>query len=171
MRFFVQEFEREGFVVEGAHQVMAELTLAPGPLGDVRPSEDDLVDVARAMEAARTIGRLDIGQAAVSCHGVVLALEAQEGTDAMLARLRELPAAVRGTSGQRCGVLAKAAKPGQEKRVDLPTIGPTTVKAAARSGLAGIAGEAGNVLIADRRATRRLADELGLFVLGVAAAA
>jgi hypothetical protein len=171
LRFFVHEFEKEGFIVEGAHQVMADLTLPLGPLGDRGPRDEDLADIERALEAARAIGRLDIGQGAVSCDGLILALEAQEGTDAMLSRVADLPPAIRGAADRRRGVLAKAAKPGQDTRVDLPAIGPRTLREAARAGLAGIVGEAGRLIIVDRDATRALADELGLFVLGVAAEA
>jgi DUF1009 family protein len=162
----IEEFEREGFRVEGAHQVMAALTLPPGPLGRVTPTDSQLSDVARAMEAARTIGRLDIGQGAVACEGLVLALEAQEGTDAMLARVAGLPRAIRGEPGAPRGVLAKASKPGQELRVDMPVIGPGTVRLAVLAGLAGIAGEAGRILLLERDKTLRLADEAGVFVYG-----
>lgn len=171
LRFFVQEFEKEGFVVEGAHQVMADLTLPLGRLGHRRPRDEDLADVERALLAARTIGRLDIGQGAVSCDGLILALEAQEGTDAMLSRVADLSPAIRGVADRRRGVLAKAAKPGQDTRVDLPAIGPRTLEGAARAGLAGIVGEAARLIIVDREATRALADDLGLFVMGVAAEA
>lgn len=160
-------FEHEGFSVEGAHQVMEGLTLGRGPLGDVYPAAEHLVDIGRALEAARAIGRLDIGQACVSCAGVVLALEAQEGTDAMLERVAALPHALRGDAQHRRGVLAKACKPGQELRVDLPTIGPTTVDRAVAAGLAGIVGETGRLLVVDREATRAAADAAGLFILGV----
>jgi DUF1009 family protein len=85
----------------------------------------------------------------------------------MLARVAELPGHMRGAPGAGAGVLAKAPKPIQETRVDLPTIGPTTVEAVARAGLAGIAGEAGRLLVLEREGVVRLADELGLFVLGV----
>jgi UDP-2,3-diacylglucosamine hydrolase len=101
-------------------------------------------------------------------RGLVLAVEAQEGTDAMLARVADMPAHLRGVAGAGAGVLAKAPKPIQETRVDLPTIGPMTVQAVARAGLAGIAGEAGGLIVLERDAVRRMADELGVFVLGVA---
>ena len=169
LSFMIAEFEKEGFAVEGAHEVMRGLTLAAGPLGRHAPAAAHLADVSRALEAARAIGRLDIGQAAVACEGLVLAVEAQEGTDWMLRRVAELPEAIRGTPGRPRGVLAKAPKPGQELRVDLPTIGPETIRRAAVAGLAGIAGEAGQILVLDRDETRRLADEAGLFVLGVSA--
>ena len=167
LRALVQEFEAEGFVVEGAHEVMGDLTLPPGALGRHHPDESHRNDIARAMEVARAIGALDVGQGAVSCDGLVLAVEAQEGTDAMLRRVSELPESLRGTPGRARGVLAKAAKPIQDTRVDLPTIGPFTLQSAARAGLAGIAGEAGKVLVVDRADVIRTADELGLFVVGI----
>ncbi len=166
LAFLVGVFEREGFSVEGAHEVMADLTLAAGPLGSHAPSDRDLGDIARAMESARAIGALDIGQAAVCCAGLVLALEAQEGTDAMLARVADLPEAIRGAQPLPRGVLAKVCKPGQEARIDLPTIGPETVRGAARAGLAGIVGEAGRVLVLEKAEVASLADALGLFVFG-----
>jgi DUF1009 family protein len=166
LAFLLQEFEKEGFSIEGAHQVMAALTLGAGHLGRHAPAERDLVDIRRALEAARAIGRLDAGQAAVSCEGLILALEAQEGTDALLERVAQLPQAIRGAPDDPRGVLAKACKPGQELRVDLPTIGPGTVSRAAAAGLAGIVGEAGRLLVLDREKTIQLADELGVFIVG-----
>jgi len=103
----------------------------------------------------------------VVCEGLVLAVEAQEGTDAMLRRVSELPSALRGSPEALRGVLAKAPKPIQETRVDLPTIGLATIQRAARAGLAGVVGEAGRLLVLDRSALIELADDLGLFVLGV----
>jgi DUF1009 family protein len=167
LRVLVGEFEKEGFAVEGAQEVMDDLGLPAGPLGRVSPSPDHRLDIDRALEVARAIGRLDVGQAAAVCRGLVLAVEAQEGTDAMLARVAELPEHLRGRPGAAAGVLAKAPKPIQETRVDLPTIGLATVHAAARAGLAGIVGEAGGLLVLDREAVIELADELGLFVFGV----
>jgi DUF1009 family protein len=167
LRLLIGEFEKEGFEVQGAHEVMDDLTLGIGPLGAHRPTEEQLADAGRALQVARAIGRLDIGQAAVVSSGLVLAVEAQEGTDALLARVAELPAHLKGRPGAGAGVLAKAPKPIQETRVDLPTIGLATVQGVARAGLAGIAGEAGRLLVLDREAVIALADELGVFVLGV----
>jgi DUF1009 family protein len=167
LRFLVGEFEKEGFAVEGAHEVMDDLGVAAGLLGRVAPGPEHAADIAQAMAVARAVGRLDAGQAAVVCRGLVLALEAAEGTDAMLARVAELPEAVRGRPGAALGVLAKAPKPAQETRVDLPTIGPATVEAVARAGLAGIVGEAGGLLVLDRDAVIALADDLGIFILGL----
>jgi len=166
LTFLLKEFESEGFAIEGAHQVMATLTIPAGPLGRHAPTVSQSPDIARALDAARAIGRLDAGQAAVACDGLILALEAQEGTDSMLERVASLPRALRGASDDSRGVLAKACKPGQELRVDLPTIGPRTLHLAAGAGLCGVVGEAGRLLILEREETVRLADELGLFVFG-----
>jgi len=167
LRYMLGVFEHEGFAVEGAHEVMSDLTLPAGPLGAVQASADHLADIARAHTVVRELGRLDIGQGAVVCDGLVLAVEAQEGTDAMLARVAELPIAVRGAPGRPRGVLVKAPKPIQEERVDLPTIGPGTIERLAQAGLAGVAGEAGRMIVLEREAVIRLADELGVFVVGL----
>ena len=167
LRFLIGEFEKEGFHVEGAHEVMEDLTLPAGLLGRHAPNEADRKDAARALEVARAIGAMDVGQGAVVCRGLVLALEAQEGTAAMLQRVGELPVAIRGVPGAPVGVLAKAPKPIQETRVDMPTIGLATIHAAAAAGLAGIVGEAGRMIVLDREAVIATADELGLFILGV----
>ncbi len=161
LRTLVDFLEEQGFRVVGADQVIADLVAPPGPLGRIAPDEGDRDDIERGLQAARAIGALDIGQAAVVRAGRVLALEAAEGTDAMLRRCAEIAPPGRG------GVLVKAAKPGQERRVDLPTIGVATVAGAAAARLKGIAVEAGAALVIDRAGVTRAADEAGLFVVGV----
>jgi DUF1009 family protein len=168
LRFLMGAFEKEGFAIEGAHEVMGELALPPGPLGRLAPGPEHAQDIAKAIKVARAIGELDIGQGAVVCDGLALAVEAQEGTDAMLRRVAELPADLHGAPGRGRGVLAKVAKPIQEERVDLPTIGVATIEGAARAGLAGIVGIAGKMLVIDRAAVAAAADAAGLFVTGVA---
>lgn len=167
LRFMIGEFESEGFHVEGAHEVAAGMTLPHGPLGRLRPGPQHMLDVHKAFHVAGEIGRLDVGQGAVVCEGLVLAVEAQEGTDAMLARCAGLPEALRGAPAAPRGVLAKRPKPIQEQRVDLPAIGVVTVVGAAKAGLAGIVGEAGKALVMDHAAVAKAADELGLFVYGL----
>jgi DUF1009 family protein len=167
LRYVVTQFEAEGFIVEGAHQVAASLTLPRGPLGRLKPAPDHQQDMHKAFHVAGEIGRLDVGQGAVVCQGLVLAVEAQEGTDAMLARCAGLPAELRGSTEVRKGVIAKRPKPIQEQRVDLPAIGVATVRGAALAGLAGIIGESGKVLVIDQAAVAACADELGLFVWGL----
>lgn len=166
LRVLVEGFERAGFRVVGAEEVLGALLSQPGPIGVVRPSAEDWLDIRRAAQAAAMIGTLDIGQGAVSCRGVVLALEAQEGTDAMLRRCAGLRPELRGGPGSRCGVLVKRPKPQQERRIDLPTIGVATIEGACAAGLAGVAVEAGGSLLVDREAIARLADAHGLFVYG-----
>lgn len=167
LRFMLGEFEKEGFVIEGAETVAADLTLGVGPLGAFAPTSTHQMDIDLALRTARALGELDIGQAVAVARGVVLAVEAQEGTDAMLERCAALPQALRGTAEARLGVLVKWPKPIQERRVDLPVIGIRTIEAAAAAGLAGIVGEAGSALLIDRVAIEARADALGLFVIGL----
>jgi DUF1009 family protein len=137
-------------------------------MGRVAPSEESEEDIAAAFKIVRAMGALDIGQAAVVCNGYTLAVEAAEGTDAMVARIATLPEHLRGTPAKRRGVLAKASKPIQDRKTDLPVIGVQTVKGAGAVGLAGIAVEAGGALILGKRAVIEEADRLGLFLVGVA---
>ena len=169
LRAVLDEFRKEGFVIEGAHEAAESMTLPLGILGKISPADSNREDIQRALIAARAIGQLDIGQGAVVCNGLVLAVEAQEGTDAMLHRVRGLPEAIRGAPGRMAGVLAKAPKPIQSTDVDMPTIGVATLRGAAQAGLAGIVGEAGRLLVVDREETVAMADDLGLFILGVEA--
>ncbi len=171
LRFLVAEFEGEGFTVVGAQEAASGLTLAEGALGAVELAERHLADALAAAAVARAIGRLDAGQAAVVCDGLVLALEAQEGTDLLLERVAGLPAAIRGSPTARRGVLAKLPKPIQDGRTDLPTIGLGTVEKAAAAGLAGIVGEADQLLVLDRRAVIEAADRHGIFIAGLPPAA
>lgn len=157
-------FEEEGFRFIGVHDVMKDLLARPGLLSARAPSAEDERDIARGLEVARAIGAMDIGQAVVIRQGVVLAVEAVEGTDAVLQRCAGL-VGIAGTGG----VLVKARKPQQDLRIDMPTIGPRTTDLTAAAGLAGIAVEAAGALIVDPDELRRRADALGLFVTCVAA--
>jgi UDP-2,3-diacylglucosamine hydrolase len=157
-----KELELEGFHLIGAHELLDEHASVPdGPLGRLKPSADATADIGRGIEIARAIGALDIGQAVVVQQGMVLGVEAIEGTDALLRRCAGLR---RDGPG---GVLVKIEKPGQEKRIDRPTVGPQTVRLAAEAGLAGIAIEAGSTLLIDRDEVIRTADAAGLFVIGI----
>jgi UDP-2,3-diacylglucosamine hydrolase len=151
----------EGFRVLGAHDVLAEATAPAGVLSRITPDAQAMADIVRGVEVARALGAVDVGQGCVVQQGIVLAVEAAEGTDAMLARCAVLARTGPG------GVLVKLVKPGQERRADLPTIGPDTVRAARQAGLRGIAFEAGGTILADRSATIAAADAAGLFLLGL----
>ncbi len=168
LRGLADYFEKEhGFRVIGAHEVADELLAPEAVLTRAAPTPDQESDIDVAVRAALAIGALDIGQGAVACRGVVLALEAAEGTDRMLERIVTLPPEMRGHEGAREGVLVKLSKPGQERRVDLPTIGVKTVENVAAAGLAGIAVEAGGALIVDGEAVARAANRAGIFVIGL----
>jgi DUF1009 family protein len=164
----VRLFESRGINVLAPETILAGLVPDQGVLTKTQPSVRDSADCAKGLHVARTMGALDIGQGAVIADGLVLAVEAAEGTDAMLGRIMHLPADIRGTPDKRRGVLVKCAKPGQERRVDLPAIGPDTVHAASRAGLAGIAVEAQASLIIDRAGVIGAADAAGLFVTAIA---
>jgi DUF1009 family protein len=153
--------EEEGFRVVGADSILADLRAGAGPFGRHAPTQDDEADIARGVDVVHEIGLLDIGQAAVIRQGVVLGVEAAEGTEALLQRCGALQGANRG------GVLVKLPKPGQEKRADLPTIGPKTVAGAADAGLAGIAVAAGATLVIEPGRVAADADAAGLFVVGI----
>lgn len=156
----VKEVEAEGFRVHGAHQLL-ELLMPEGPLGAHTPDPGAQADIERGVRVARALGALDVGQAVVVQQGLVLGIEAIEGTDALLQRCAGLRREGAG------GVLVKVEKPGQERRMDLPTIGPDTVTAADNAGLRGIAVEAGGTLVLDRDDVIRRADAAGMFVVGI----
>lgn len=158
-------FEEHGFQVYGADAFVGEAVADEGLLTRAAPGDDARADIAQAAEVLRALGAYDVGQAVVVADGVCLAVEAAEGTAQMLSRVAGLR-----RSGERSGVLVKLPKPGQDRRVDLPTIGPDTVKAAIGAKLAGIAVEAGGGFIVDPEETIRLCEEAGLFLTGLAKA-
>jgi UDP-2,3-diacylglucosamine hydrolase len=159
--------ESGGLRVVGVKDVAPELFVPAGVLGRHRPSERDREDMQRALKVIAALGPFDVGQAAVVANGNVLAVEAAEGTDHMLGRIAELRRLGRVTSPPGLGVLVKAPKPGQDRRFDLPSIGPRTIEHAARAGLAGLAVAAGSTMIAEPEAVIATADREKIFVLGV----
>lgn len=166
LRAVLAEHERAGFKVVGAEEAMAALRASPGAWGAHAPDAAQRKDMLDAARVAAAIGAYDIGQGVIVCDGIVLAVEAQEGTDAMLARVPLLASAVRGSPQARRGVLVKRPKPIQERRIDLPTIGLHTVKGADAAGLAGIAVEANAALVVRRDEAIAEADRLGVFLYG-----
>ncbi len=154
----IHALEDEGFTVIGADELVPDLLMPKGDVGKIKPDAKHTADIKTAIEAAQALGKQDIGQAAVAFNGEVIATEDPGGTDALLRGLVE--------AGNKGGVLAKTLKPGQERRVDLPTIGPETIINAHASGLSGVAIEAGNAFLIERDATIRMANDLGLFLVG-----
>jgi DUF1009 family protein len=177
LRGVIQFLEQHGFPVLGVRDVAPRLMAEAGPFGRYVPQEGDLADIGCGQSALAAMGPSDIGQGVVVAQRRVLAVEAAEGTDSMIRRvatlrrpglLGRLQRRGRPVVAERTGgVLVKAAKPGQDFRVDLPTIGPRTVRLARRAGLSGIAIQAGIVLVVEREMTVKAADEAGLFIVGV----
>jgi UDP-2,3-diacylglucosamine hydrolase len=160
--------EDAGLRVVGLKETAADIVAPVGVLGRNQPSPRDRADIARALEVIAALGPFDVGQAVVVADNHVLAVEAAEGTDNLLLRLAELRGGGRVAARQGIGVLVKAPKPSQDRRFDLPAIGPQTVANAARAGLAGIAVLAGNTIIADPAEVIAAADRCKLFVIAVA---
>ncbi len=158
LRVMVDEFERDGFRVLAAEDILTELNVDAGDLARQSPAPDDLEDIERARQLIATLGPFEVGQGVVVRGGQVLAVEAAEGTDAMLQRCAAF------AEDKRGGVLVKMPKPAQDRRVDLPTVGLTTMQHAVEARLAGIAVEAGGILLVDRHAVIECADEHGLFL-------
>lgn len=169
LRILVDLIEGEGHRVVSVAEAAPGLIVGEGVLGRVKPNDDHQSDIARGFAIVAAMGAHDVGQAAAVCEGLPLAVEAAEGTDAMLARITTLPDHIRGVPGKPRGVLVKAPKPIQDGKTDLPVVGVTTIRNAAAAGLAGIAVRAGAALIVDRKAVVAAADQAGLFLIGVAA--
>lgn len=164
----VRLLEDQGYTVRGAHEIARDLVAQPGRVAGPRADGTALADAGLAWRAARLIGGLDAGQAAVAVHSRVVALEGAEGTDAMVVRVGDLRRSGRVKWSGRAGVLAKCTKPQQDIRVDMPTIGAQTVANVVAAGLAGIVIEPGRVMIADREEMVGAARRTGTFVIAQA---
>ena len=151
----------EGFQVIGLGDALEQLSVPAGPLAGSVPDEVAERDIERGREVVRALGGVDVGQAVIVQQGMVLGVEAIEGTDALLQRAADLRREGVG------GVLVKMVKPRQDRRLDLPTIGPDTVRNVAAAGLRGMAIEAGGVVIIDKDEVVALADQHDLFVIAV----
>jgi DUF1009 family protein len=161
--------EQEGFHLLGAHEVAPEILVPEGTLGRAQACERDYADIALGLDYLRAAGPFDVGQAVVVAGKHVLAVEAAEGTDQMLARVAELRANGRVRAALGSGVLVKAPKHGQDLRFDMPSIGPLTVAGVTRAGLAGIAVVAGSTIIAEPERLVQAADGANIFVVGAPA--
>ncbi len=159
--------ETGGLHVVGVKDVAPEIFVPQGVLGRHAPIERDRADIARALTVIGALGPFDVGQAAIVANNNVLAVEAAEGTDNMLMRIAELRKLGRVTSPLGAGVLVKAPKSGQDRRFDLPSIGPRTIENIARAGLAGLAVTAGSTMIAEPDQAIAAADRAGIFLVGV----
>ena len=162
LKTIVQNLEEEGFRVVGAEDIIGCNLLAPkGVLGQHLPTDQAMADVRHGFTVAKILGRCDIGQAVVVQQGMVLGVEAIEGTDQLLLRSQALK-----REGS-AGVLVKVIKPRQERRVDRPLVGPQTVHCAVKAGLGGIALETGEIIVHNLPEMIQLADKNGLFLMSV----
>jgi len=162
LRAVIGFFEGHGLRVVGAHEVVPDLTAAPGLLAGRAPDKAVLADADRAGDILKALAPLDLGQGAVVAGGLCLGIETLQGTDAMLAQVAATDPRLRPKAR---GVLVKLPKTGQDLRVDMPAIGPGTVAGAAKAGLAGIVIAAGKVLLIDRAELIAAAEREGLFLL------
>lgn len=153
--------EDEGFCIHGIHKFSADLLAPAGAIGKCKPKKEHWPEIKRGYEAAKTLGELDIGQAVIVQEGHILGVEAAEGTDELIKRCAPYRRKGRG------GVLVKICKPQQDKDLDMPTIGPETIKLASTIGLSGIVVEAGESLIVDQQDVATLADKYKMFVYGL----
>jgi DUF1009 family protein len=167
LRVLVRFFEEEGLKVISVAQAAPGLVCGEGVLGSLAPKDEHRADIATAFKIVQALGALDVGQGAVVCDGLTLAVEAAEGTDAMLARIPQLRESLRGNENNRRGVLVKGLKPTQDGRTDMPVVGIATLRGAAAAHLAGVALQAGGSLVLDRQGIAAEADRLGLFVVGI----
>ena len=165
LRTTIKLFEMHGVTVVGAQDVVPNLLAVEGVLGVAGITQTDQIDIDIAASAASQLGLDDKGQAAVAINGQVVATEDANGTDAMLAKIADQNQSNRLNGGS--GVLVKLCKPQQDRRADLPTIGPMSVHNAYKAGLAGIAVEAGRSFILDKENVIKEADKYGLFVAGI----
>ncbi len=167
LRGVIKLFEENGFKVLGVDEAAPDVLAALGPLGKIKPEQARDADIQVALDCLKTLGRFDVGQGVVVAGSRILAIEGPEGTDAMLRRVAEMQKNRRVSLDTPSAILVKASKPGQDRRVDLPAIGPRTVHLAKQAGLIGIALASHDVVLVERAKLLALADREGLFVTGV----
>lgn len=162
----IEIFKNKGLIVRGAHELVPSLLVTRGANTKKKPSGSDLERIELGMDVARILGQYDVGQAVVVIEKRVVALEGVEGTDAMLERVSSLRKAGK-LPKKKGGVLIKCVKPGQDFRVDLPSIGPKSIDKVVEAGLSGIGVQAGSTLMISREETLRRAKKNGVFIYGV----
>ncbi len=160
-RAVIEGLEERGFTVRGIEDVVPEMMFHEGIYGKVKPSSEDMSDIRRGIEVAKAIGAVDVGQAVVVQEGMVLALEAVEGTDMMLSRAASVK------KQGKAPIMVKIKKPGQDTRTDMPAIGIQTIEQLKKYGIGGIAVESGGILVIEREEVIRLADESKIFIIGI----
>jgi DUF1009 family protein len=160
-RVLINEIEGKGFKVVGAQEVMPQVLLTEKLYGKTKPTKEDFEDIKTGIKVAKALGALDVGQACVVQEGMILAVEAKEGTDGMMDRI---PALKR---KGKAPILIKVTKPEQEARVDLPTIGTKTIETMKRNGIKGMAVEIGSTIFLEKEKVLKMVNEAGIFIVGV----
>jgi len=161
LRALIKEIESENMRVVGIQDVLPDLLVKSGNLTKIKPDKQAIADIDRGIEVALALGKLDVGQSVIVQQGLVLGVEGIEGTDKLIKRCAEY---LRKGEG---GILVKLRKPQQDMRIDLPTIGPSTVENLHQSGMRGIAIHAGNALIVEEEKTIALANKYSMFICGI----
>ncbi len=161
LKAVIAQIEELGFTVVGPDTFLQDGGMEPGVLGRCEPDDAAIADIRRGAHILSRLGPVDVGQGVVIQDNIVIAVEAVEGTDAMIARSKSL---LRPGPG---GTLVKLPKPGQETRADLPTVGPNTITQMQDAGLRGLAIDGRNTLLIDREETLRRADSADIFVLAL----
>jgi DUF1009 family protein len=161
LSLLILEIEKDGLTVVGIDQLFSELLTLPGHI--VGPAIDDVAekDIDRGVGVLLKLGAADVGQSIAIQEGLVLAIEAAEGTDSMIRRAGQIKRGVLGP------VLVKMSKPGQERRADLPTVGPETVRLAVSCGFRGLALEEGGTLLLDSDIVKDIASKANFFIVGI----
>lgn len=153
--------EEEGFSLKSPQELFPPLVSAPGALGKVLPNDAEQADIHKAMEALKHLSVLDVGQGLAIQGGLILGIEAAEGTDQCIARCGALQ-----RSGEAPAIYVKCAKKGQDEKIDLPVIGPTTVEHLAAAKFRGLAFQPEKTLILFPELMRARADEANIFLWG-----
>lgn len=156
-----RELEQEGFRIRGVQDFAQDLLAVEGPVGSGRPKKEDKAGIRRGLAVAQALGGLDVGQSVVVQEGHVLGVEGAEGTDDLIRRCGALKRKGRGP------ILVKLCKPGQDRDLDLPTVGPDTVRLCAACGFSGIVIQAGRSLLIDPQEVAVLANKHNMFVIGL----
>lgn len=159
LRGIAEEIEKLGVRVIGADTLLPHCVSKFGYLSKRQLSEAERSDALVGWEAAKLLGQADVGQTAVVCDGLVVALECVEGTDRTILRAREF-------AGQKPLTVVKVSKPSQDLRLDLPSIGPETIERMKEAKVSSLVLEEGKSMILDPQKTLELANqhEIAIFV-------
>ncbi len=160
-RAVINELEERGFRVHGIEDIVPEMMFHEGVYGRIKPSGEDMKDIRRGIEVAKALGAVDVGQAVVVQEGMVLAVEAVEGTDRMLSRAHDC------MKPGKAPVMVKIKKPGQDTRTDMPAMGLQTIEMLKKYGMGGIAVESGGILLIEKDEVIEMANRDGVFIIGM----